>query len=192
MTNPDDDIVEINRAPVLTLWAAVVAEALGFDSDEALTLGKAVAGLTAQAKGRRLGIFEPTPENLRAARARHREEIGAFPIGFMGRKVPVLATADGLRALDRDRPAEPRKVERYLAGKFGSDLDAVRDAMRALAASRDGETLMHEAFDLYLQFRPEVPPGEKGWGAKGRLSLPLIRELANQPTGAAHRHREGT
>src|SRR5262245_24241278 len=48
-----------NRAPVLMLWAAVVAQRLGFDEDEALTLGKALAGLNAQAKGRRLGIFKP-------------------------------------------------------------------------------------------------------------------------------------
>jgi len=34
--------ITINPAPVLTLWAAVVAERLGFDEDEALTLGKAV------------------------------------------------------------------------------------------------------------------------------------------------------
>jgi len=45
--------VTINRAPVLTMWASVVAERLGFDEDAALTLGKAVAGLTAQHKGRR-------------------------------------------------------------------------------------------------------------------------------------------
>ena len=37
--------ISINRAPVLTLWAAVVAQRLGFEEDEALTLGKAVAGL---------------------------------------------------------------------------------------------------------------------------------------------------
>ncbi len=41
--------ISINRAPVLTLWAAVVAQRLGFSEDEALTLGKAVAGLNAQA-----------------------------------------------------------------------------------------------------------------------------------------------
>ena len=35
--------IYINRAPVLTLWAAVVAERLGFRRDEALTLGRAVA-----------------------------------------------------------------------------------------------------------------------------------------------------
>jgi hypothetical protein len=35
----------VNRAPVLTLWAAVVVEAFVVDHDEALTLGRAVAGL---------------------------------------------------------------------------------------------------------------------------------------------------
>ena len=43
--------IKINRAPVLTLWAAVVAERLGFDRATALTLGQAVAGLSAHAKG---------------------------------------------------------------------------------------------------------------------------------------------
>jgi hypothetical protein len=43
--------VMVNRAPVLTLWAAVVAEVLGFEHDEALTLGRAVAGLNAYSKG---------------------------------------------------------------------------------------------------------------------------------------------
>ena len=41
-------IIFINRAPVLTLWVTVVAQQLGFDKDEALTLGKAVAGLNSQ------------------------------------------------------------------------------------------------------------------------------------------------
>jgi hypothetical protein len=38
------DVVTINRAPVLTLWASVVAECFGFDHDEALTLGKGRCG----------------------------------------------------------------------------------------------------------------------------------------------------
>jgi hypothetical protein len=40
--------IAINRAPVLTLWAVVVAERPGYDRDAALTLGQAVAGLKAQ------------------------------------------------------------------------------------------------------------------------------------------------
>jgi hypothetical protein len=55
--------IQVNRAPVLTLWAAVVAERMGYARDTALTLGKAVAGLNAQSKGRRLHIFEaPKPK----------------------------------------------------------------------------------------------------------------------------------
>ena len=54
--------IKINRAPVLTLWAAIVAERLGFDRPTALTLGEAVAGLSAYAKGVSLGIIEPKPD----------------------------------------------------------------------------------------------------------------------------------
>jgi hypothetical protein len=66
--------VSINRAPVLTLWAAVVAQRLGFAEDEALTLGKALAGLNAQAKGRRLGISKPHEDKTRKAREKERHE----------------------------------------------------------------------------------------------------------------------
>ena len=51
-------IIKINRAPVHTLWAKAVSERLGFDTDEALSLAKAVAGRNAQSKDRRLGICE--------------------------------------------------------------------------------------------------------------------------------------
>ena len=40
----DGKAIKVNRAPVLTLWAAVVAERLGHDRDAAITLGRAVAG----------------------------------------------------------------------------------------------------------------------------------------------------
>ena len=66
--------ISINRAPVLTLWAAVVAQRLGFDEDEALTLSKAVAGLNAQAKGRRLGIFKPHEEEAKEGPEKERGE----------------------------------------------------------------------------------------------------------------------
>ena len=51
----------VNRAPVLTLWGAVVAELLGIEDDEALTCGRAVAGLNAYSKGVSLRLFQPTP-----------------------------------------------------------------------------------------------------------------------------------
>jgi hypothetical protein len=58
----------VNRAPVLTLWAAVVAQRLGFAEDEALTLGRAVAGLNAYSKSRRLGLLKTHEENPKKAR----------------------------------------------------------------------------------------------------------------------------
>ena len=36
--------IKINRAPVLTLWAVVVGERLGFKHEEALTLAKGLTG----------------------------------------------------------------------------------------------------------------------------------------------------
>ena len=36
--------VTVNRSPVMILWAAVTAEALGCDWSESLSLGSAVAG----------------------------------------------------------------------------------------------------------------------------------------------------
>ena len=56
-------VVKFNRAPVLMLWAAVVAEQLGFDRNEALTLGRVVAGLNAHTTGVALGFFTPAPED---------------------------------------------------------------------------------------------------------------------------------
>ena len=75
--------IQINRAPVLTLWASVVAERLGFKPDEALSLGKALAGLNAQSKGQRLGIFKPTPKELKKVREQERGE--EFCVDLLGR-----------------------------------------------------------------------------------------------------------
>ena len=48
-------MIIVNRAPVLTLWAAVVAEHLGHPWDTALTLGRSVAGSAARVKARNIG-----------------------------------------------------------------------------------------------------------------------------------------
>src|SRR5512144_1042146 len=114
----------INRAPVLTLWAAVVAERLGFKPDEALSLGKALAGLNAQSKGRRLGIFKPSPKDLKKVREREREE--EFWVDLLGRALPAVNTAEGMRAVVQSKPIEPEGVERYLESKFGDALPEVR------------------------------------------------------------------
>jgi hypothetical protein len=97
---------------------------------------------------------------------------------LLGRAVPTLRTQDGIRALAKDEPITPQSVQRYLDLKFGDDLGDVQEAMEALAKSYKAERLAEEAFALYVKFRPTVPEGEKGWGAKADLDLGKIGSLA--------------
>jgi hypothetical protein len=176
--------ISINRAPVLTLWAAVVAERLGFDWEEALTLGRAVAGLNAQAKGRRLGIFKPAPAPAAKKRVPPPKPGATLVVELLGRAVPALRTPKGVRALGKEAsPDSPEAVERYLSGKFGDSLPDARRAMSELAAAITPAALGAQAFALYEEFRPEVPAGQRGWGAKGVLDLDGIRKLARKRRG---------
>jgi hypothetical protein len=165
----------INRAPVLTLWAAVVAERLGFKPDEALSLGKAVAGLTAQSKGQRLGIFKATPKELKKVRERERGE--EFRVDLLGRALPAVNTEEGVRAVIKSKPIDPGGVERYLESKFGDALPKTRKAMTQLVNALKPDELAQKGFGLYEQFRPAIPEGVQGWGAKGELDLGRILKL---------------
>jgi len=169
--------ISINRAPVLTLWAAVVAERLGFEWEEALTLGRAVAGLNAYAKGVRLGLFTPAPAEVREKRKALRPK-ETITVDLLHRAVPAVHTKQGLRALAKEKPVDPESVERYLFAKFGDGFDDALGAMQALAKSRTPAKLAGEAYRLYEAFRPAVPAGTRGWGAKGKLDLDAIRSLA--------------
>jgi len=174
--------ISINRAPVLTLWAAVVAERLGYARDEALTLGKAVAGMNAQAKAVHLGLREPAPPG---------EKLRRRPVGepqiveLLGRAVPVVRTPKGLRAAKDGKAESAEAVERYLAGKFGDSLDDARSALATLAARFTPAELAANAYALYERFRPEIPAGTRGWGAKGVLDLTALAKLGR--SGAAKR-----
>jgi hypothetical protein len=173
--------IKINRAPVLTLWAVVVAERLGYNRSEALSLGKTVAGLNAQAKGKRLGIFHPRePEDK--AKPRQGE---ALRVRICGREVPMIKTAEGVRATISGTSVSPESVQGYIQRSFGDKLESVQDAMRELAKSHSPRKLEVAAYSLYEQFRPKIPGGTRGWGVKGDLDLKLILSLARAARPAA-------
>ena len=177
---PRISTVSVNRAPVLTLWAAVVAERMGYDRDAALTFGKAVAGLNAQSKGRRLGIYGP-PKGPERGGPPKKVGLGEeFWVEVCGRPVPGKRTADGIRAVVLDKPIDPWAVKRYLAGKFGDSLEAAREAMTELARAYEPERLVNVAYGLYTDFRPRIEPGVRGWGQKGVLDLVHVRNLARR------------
>lgn len=173
--------IKVNRAPVLTLWAAVVAERMGYDPEEALTLGKAVSGLNAQAKGRSLGIFHEHKERQEIRHKQVKEGLRQgelFIVDIVGRSVLARSTDSGVRAVVKNSPIDPHSVRRYLERKFGPELEEVRAAMDKLARAYSPDELQSEAYTLYEKFRPIIPGGKRGWGAQGELDLEYIQSLA--------------
>jgi hypothetical protein len=177
MTTASSPAIKVNRAPVLTLWAAVMAERLGHPPDLALTLGHAVAGSSARAKARSIGIAD---DKHHAAEKREHELRPAFrPVRLLGPDIRLAATEGGeLLAENKGKPADPVAVRRYLVRAFGDWLAEVRAAMKAAAAMLPPEELNRVGFRIYEGFRPEVPLGAEGWGAKGELRVERIGAAA--------------
>lgn len=169
--------IKVNRAPVLTLWAAVVAERLGHHPDAAITLGRAVAGSSARIKARAIGLDEGERKEA-ADKPKPRPATPRQVVHLLGRDVPVIEGKEGVRALDGDKAAAAGPARAYVEKALGNHLAAVRQAMEALAGSLDPAELNRTGFRLYERFRPEVPPGTKGWGAKGVLDLDRIKTAA--------------
>ena len=111
----------VNRAPV-------VAEVLGFEHDEALTLGRAVAGLNAYSKGVSLGLFQPTPKEIQEQQRKMGKE-ERVTVDLLHRAVPTKHSNEGLGALSGDCLIRSESVQKYLESKFGDALEDVSKAM---------------------------------------------------------------
>lgn len=179
--------IRVNRAPVLTLWAAIVAERLGHGADAAITLGRAVAGSSARLKARAIGVEEKHEGgDLRDAAKHATRPTPQQTVHLLGRDVSVVEQKGSQYALDGDKPASPRPPYAYVERAFGEHLPAVRRAMEGLADSLSPEELNRTGFRLYEQFRPEVPAGANGcWGAKGVLTSSESRTPATDRYAAA-------
>jgi hypothetical protein len=90
-----------------------------------------------------------------------------------------MNTNQGVRAVVESRPIDPDVVEGNLQSKFGDALPEVRKAMTELANALKPDELAQRGFGFYEQFRPVIPEGVKGWGAKGELDLGRIVKLAH-------------
>lgn len=123
-------------------------------------------------------MFKPHEEEPRAARERGRDE--KLLVEVCGRAVPAVVMADGIRAVSGGKVIDPDAVAAYLDGKFGDDLKAVQAAMARLAQRYPPAELSRAGYALYERFRPEVPEGKRGWGAKGRPDLERIERLAGR------------
>jgi hypothetical protein len=100
-------------------------------------------------------------------------------VDLLHRAVPAKPSDEGLRALSGESSIPPESVQKYLESKFGDALEAVSNAMLKLARSLPPSQVAEKACALYEKFKPEIPPGKKGWGASGKLDLDLIRKMAS-------------
>ena len=162
----------INRAPVLQLWSACVAQflhpELGWDT--CLSIGGAVSSLCAISKGRAIGMIEPKEADgdHQTKKQQNGERVEVMGFG--------LHIKDG-NALISGKP-KPVK-EDTLRNKFGSEeYDASLVAFQKALSTWKGkeDELDKKAFHMYERFRPNVSGGQKGWGRKGKLDL---TEVAN-------------
>ena len=171
------ECIAINRAPVLNLWVAVVAQRQGYSFEEGLTFGRWVSGTLAQSKGRSLGIFEAkeVSEEEKAAKRRRDEALGVRRLDVFGMHVPSVECDGRQVAVSQGKPIDPSGTEAYLQRAFGAaPLAAARAAMEELAESIPEGEIGRAAYKLYEQFRPEW----HGWGQKGTLDLGAVRGLA--------------
>eukprot|EP00051_Salpingoeca_urceolata_P005538 m.74179 g.74179 ORF g.74179 m.74179 type:complete len:262 (-) comp14412_c0_seq2:65-850(-) len=174
----------VNRAPVLTLWVAVVANVQGYSWDSSLTFGRFVAGMFAQAKGRSLGIYGGNSRSGGGSgRTKGKDDELPLTVAVFGQHIPVVYVQEEHekqpRALVRGKPVVPETAARYLATAFHDALPEARKALVALAtAIGSTEQLNKQAYDLYCQFRPQVQGGVKGWGQKAEFDLGFVRALA--------------
>lgn len=170
--------IRVNRAPVLTLWAAIVGERLGHDADAGITHGRAVAGSSARVKARAIGLEEHGRSEPRSTVKSSQPLAPRQTVHLLGRDVPVVEQRGSQHALDHDKPASPGPAHAYVERAFGERLAEVRCAMETLADSMAPDELNRVGFRLYEQFRSEVPGGANGWGAKGMLDLDRIQGAA--------------
>ncbi|GAA5910900.1 hypothetical protein JCM6882_001925 [Rhodosporidiobolus microsporus] len=156
-----------NRAPVMTAWACIVAERLGFRRQEALSIAHVFTDMNASSKGVSLGIMGPDAAKV---------EVGPSQpfVDILGRKVPVLSTQNGeWRAISKGHVADPAKAFSYVRSAFRQQMGAVVGSLRLLAASFSPAELNKKGYGLYLDFRPEV----EGWGKKGEVRMETILNL---------------
>lgn len=180
--------IYVNRSPVMILWGAVCGSySQGLEWEEALSVASAAASVIAGQKAALLelgGWVHPT---------------GDLSVGLLGVRVSVTRTEAGLRGLDKDgKSVEPRMVRALLETKFESQLNPLMGEMERVARSYAPECLFEDdgrlVYQLYVRFRPNVPPGRAGWGAKGNFNTARLKSAENEeparrngPTASAAR-----
>jgi hypothetical protein len=204
--------IMINRAPVLTLWAAIVSQTVfSLSWEEALTIGSAYATITAKAKGTSLGIYSSTTTTTETKD--QDPKVSPSPVEeddttssstttfcLMDQLIRARVTPDGIRALVPRRggggeeeelvEVDPHATWNHLQIKFPAGslpyiIQLLQDASRAA-----GDTLESTAYQYYMHIRPCIPSGTKGWGAHGHLYTTNLQDFYPLPTPPSQQQQQ--
>ncbi len=78
--------------------------------------------------------------------------------------------------LSPKKPNEEALRKKYGgAEQYDKARAAFQDALKTWKGRED--ELQKQAFGFYEDFRPSIPPGQKGWGRKGQLRLQTVRDV---------------
>ncbi|KAK4046421.1 hypothetical protein OIV83_006080 [Microbotryomycetes sp. JL201] len=196
-----------NRAPVMTAWATIVAERLGFSRQEALSIGKQLlfshssfprsmlrplttvklfadtaqvyTDMNASSKGVSIGIFD-----------RSKLEAGGGPsqpfVELMGRKasslqaVPVMSTRTGeWRAMSHGQTIDPQQAFSYIQRNFRQQMGAVMGKSAGLGAFRILATSYspNELNEMGYSLYCDFRPTVEQWGEKAEMKLVDVLNL---------------
>ncbi|KAJ6485137.1 hypothetical protein C8R47DRAFT_1130904 [Mycena vitilis] len=159
----------VNRAPLMTAWSTLVAERLGFQREEALSIATVYTEMNAISKGVSMGIYKHGTD--RAAEA---SKVGSQPyVELMGRR-PLYQTQNSQwRALSNGTAVQPSTAFSYISRALRQTTPHIIGALRLLVESYTPQEINAKAWGLYAEFRPEV----KGWGERAEVKCETILAL---------------
>ncbi|KAF8195809.1 hypothetical protein K438DRAFT_785329 [Mycena galopus ATCC 62051] len=180
----DEDILKtkstvVNRAPLMTAWSTLVAERLGFQREEALSIASVYTEMNAVSKGVSMGIYKPGTQFKRGIEA---VKGGSQPyVELMGRR-PLFKTQNSQwRALSNGTAVQPSTAFSYISRALRQTTPHIIGALRLLSESFTPTELNVQGFALYADFRPEV----KGWGERAEVKCETILGLRRSASSSA-------
>ncbi|KAF9464476.1 hypothetical protein BDZ94DRAFT_1162134 [Collybia nuda] len=166
----------VNRAPLMTAWATVVAERIGFKREEALSIASAYTEMNAVTKGVSLGIHKHGEErNMEATKGGSQSYVE-----LMGRRPLYRNQVDQWRALSSGSPIQPSIAFSYISRAFRQTTPHVIGSLRLLAASFTVDEINSKAWSLYANFRPVVDE----WGRRSEVKCSTILGLRKTHTSS--------
>ena len=172
------DTVTINRAPVLTLWAAVVAERLGSRSRRGAYAWQVCRRTDRTVEGKKARDLYALAGGYTPAASGEGESRGRVPRRAPGPGSACVAHRRGPKGSgqgpEASVPCDRREIPRSEVRRSAPRRAACDGITRKVTGPRG---VGRGSIPALRGVPARVPAGESGWGAKGTLNLKKIEKL---------------